>query len=84
MLPLCALMISDVGDVPVGAAAAPANDGASAVAISVQALEPCSGGAREGNVGVIHVRTLGWVRWSRTLGTPVANQKKQGTPEPRV
>ena len=44
-------MISDVGDVPVGAAAAPANDGASAVAISVQALEPCSGGAREGNVG---------------------------------
>ena len=39
MLPLCALMISDVGDVPVGAAAAPANDGASDVAISVQSLE---------------------------------------------
>ena len=78
MLPLCALMISDVGDVPVGAAAAPANDGASAVAISVQALEPCSGGAREGNVGVIHVRNLGWARWSRTLGNPVEIKKRRG------
>ena len=84
MLPLCALMISDVGDVPVGAAAAPANDGASAVAISVQALEPCSGGAREGNVGVIHVRNLDWVRWSRTLGTPMARKKRRGGPELRV
>ena len=78
MLPLCALMISDVGVVPVGAAAAPANDGASDVAISVQALEPCSGGAREGNVGVIHVRNLGWVRWSRTLGNPVERKKRRG------
>ena len=84
MLPLCALMISDVGDVPVGAAAAPANDGASAVAISVQALEPCSGGAREGNVGVSHVTNLVWVRWSRTLGTPVGMKKIRGGPELRV
>ena len=84
MLPLCALMISDVGDVPVGAAAAPANDGASAVAISVQALEPCSGGAREGNVGVIHVRNLGWVRWGRILGSRVEREKRRGGAELRV
>ena len=84
MLPLCALMISDVGDVPVGAAVAPANDGASDVAISVQVLEPCRGGAREGNVGVIHVRNLVWVRWSRTLGTPVGRQERRSGPELRV
>ena len=84
MLPLCALMISDVGDVPVGAAAAPANDGASAVAISVQALEPCSGGAREGNAGVIHVRNLGWVRWSRTLDNPMERKKRRGEAELRA
>ena len=71
-------MISDVGDVPVGAAAALAFDGASAVAISVRALEPCSGGAREGNVGVNHVRNLGWVRWGRILGSRVERKKRRG------
>ena len=33
MLPLCVLIYSDVGDVPVGVAAAPASDGASGVAV---------------------------------------------------
>ena len=66
MLPLFVLMIADVGAVPAGAAAALASDLVLLFGSSIRHPAVAGRGTRDAMVRV---------RWSRTLGIPVAKQR---------